>query len=124
MNMKTKVCKSCGKEKKVESFTKNKNMRSGYLNTCKICFNQRAKQYREKKEKVKLELDPNLRLANTKLLDWCRMWKIVEQLGYDIHGDIHQQFCERHTLPYKKKPPKNIKTYIPSDCEEYWKNIL
>jgi hypothetical protein len=44
----TKICKSCGEEKHLSCFEKNDRMKDGYINTCKQC---RADQARERKLK-------------------------------------------------------------------------
>lgn len=41
-----KVCKSCGVEKPIDSFYKNKLMPSGYLNQCIECVKEREKRRR------------------------------------------------------------------------------
>lgn len=64
----------------------------------------------------------NMKLTNPNIGDWCRMWRAMEKLGYDTTKDIHPQFAEKHKVREKKKPPKNIRRYNPSDCVEYWKS--
>jgi hypothetical protein len=29
-------------------------------------------------------------------------------MGYDIGGDIHKQFADKHGLKYRKRPYKNV----------------
>ena len=58
----------------------------------------------------------NMKLTSPTLKDWCKMWSIMEHLGYDTSKDIHTQFCNIHSLPLKKKPPKNIRRYEPHEC--------
>lgn len=45
--MNTKICKKCGRELPIERFYKTKSNKSGYMNTCKECFNEYQKQYRQ-----------------------------------------------------------------------------
>lgn len=99
--MDTKVCKRCGKVKKLESFYRNKNYPDGRTIYCKICQSEATKKSYEK-TKDHLKVFP-LRLTNTYLEDYCKMWDFLTQCGYDVQGDIHEQFCEKYNLTKRKK---------------------
>jgi len=112
-------CTYCGQEKELELFSKNNFTKDGYLAICKLCFNERAKTYRKKGEKKPASKTSGLKLGNTTKKDWCLMFAALEKMGYDLTRDIHQQFCEKHNLPpRKRKPSEKLITYIPSDCTE------
>lgn len=40
----TKTCKECGEEKSVCEFYRNKKMKDGYFNTCKLCESYKARK--------------------------------------------------------------------------------
>ena len=48
-----KRCKKCGKVKTCEDFYRHKGMKSGYLNTCKVCISAIYKEYRNDEEWLK-----------------------------------------------------------------------
>ena len=41
-----KICRICNVEKPIDQFHKNKNMKNGYLNQCKICQHKEQQQRR------------------------------------------------------------------------------
>jgi superfamily II helicase len=43
--IKTKVCKRCGKEAPITEFSKHKGCKDGHHIYCKTCRNEMAKQY-------------------------------------------------------------------------------
>jgi hypothetical protein len=110
----------CGVEKKLTSFSPNKNSRDGLHYYCKLCWTAKIKEYQKnkpKKVKEKEVIDTRFRLINTTKEDWCKMFSIMKDMGYDLSKNIHQQFIEKHNLPAKKSPAgKPIKSYNPSDC--------
>lgn len=51
--IKTKVCKRCGKEAPITEFSKNKQSKDGHNIYCRKCRNEMAKQYyRNKKARM------------------------------------------------------------------------
>jgi hypothetical protein len=110
-----RVCKVCNKEKKDESFYKNKALKSGYNTTCKICSNLYQSKLRKKNIKI-YETSSSLKLAGVKKTDWCSMYLFLKDLGYNIEKDIHFQFTEKYNLEYKNRPSKNTLNYTYKDC--------
>lgn len=110
-----KKCRICGREKKEDSFYKNKNYPDGLDTWCKICKSEYAKARNRNKEKLPVDKD---RLIFTGMCksDWCKMYQFLLSLGYDVKNDIHEQFSKRHGLPYKKRPRKNYITFSYEDC--------
>ena len=53
-NMEKKKCTICEKEKYIDEFVKDKHIKSGYRNQCKLCMNKR-KMLKEHK------LNPNMK---------------------------------------------------------------
>ena len=50
MEIKSKICKECGRELPLEMFSKNKAMRDGHVNICKDC--QREQRRKRKDSKI------------------------------------------------------------------------
>lgn len=113
--MESKVCKKCGLEKAIEFFPRNIGMKDGRLNKCKICHTRDTKLYRSLK--VKKNTRHYMSMNGITKSDWCRMFDFMKKIGYDPDQDIHTQFCEKHGLQPKKKPPQFTKPYLYSDCE-------
>ena len=51
--LKTKICKQCNKEKDIDNFYKDKNVKDGYRNKCKECIKINNTNWR-KNNKVKV----------------------------------------------------------------------
>lgn len=83
---KHKYCKSCTDLLPVDKFYPIPRNKVGYNVRCKVC---EMKKRREKYESTKPV--------------WFSTDDILKGMGYDITGDIHKQFCDRHNLPYKEK---------------------
>lgn len=49
-NIKTKVCKVCGKELPIDQFRPNPKCKDGHLDTCYECLNNKIKETNKKKE--------------------------------------------------------------------------
>lgn len=112
--METKICRVCEVEKPLESFYKCAKCIQGRMPTCKICDLQGKKV--EKEEKIhQFNLDFRRKdeqhyiLAGATPNDYEVMWEILGKMGYNCHGDIHQQFLDRFNfkidvpMEYKKK---------------------
>lgn len=48
--MNTKICRRCGKEKKLEEFPNNSKTKDGKSSWCKSCTKKYQDKYRQKKE--------------------------------------------------------------------------
>ncbi len=71
--MNSKICKLCDTNKNIEDFGRAKNMKSGYLNVCKICLNKRqieSKYKRLKRDKIVIPFHPIFE-SNGKLYRKC-----------------------------------------------------
>lgn len=114
-------CVHCGQLKKKESFPIRKNNKSGYDSACKICRNSMTMEAR-KNNKMNLNLNPNdtshLALRGITKQDYCQMYSLLSKLGYNVFGDIHLQFCERHPeIVYKQLTKKDTIKVAPIDCK-------
>lgn len=56
-NMEKKKCTICGREKYIDEFVKDKHIKSGYRNQCKLCFSER-------KKKREHELNPDMKYSS------------------------------------------------------------
>lgn len=70
--MKTKFCKICKKELPLHYFSKNKNCKDGYLNTCKHCQKQR-----------KLAVLNQTVSTETKICPVCKQELSIDDFGLD-----------------------------------------
>lgn len=111
------VCTCCGKLKRIESFGKNNQQKSGYEKVCKICRNHKAKTKRQLNPKPKSKRD-GMRMSGLRKSDWCGLYKFLQEIGYDVNGDIHRQFVEKHDLVYKERHYKNRVAFYPKDCQD------
>jgi len=117
-----KTCYVCGREKKFESFGRNNQYSDGLQRMCKICKNDRQRNYmkkrgRPRKQNSNEKIDTKFRLVNPTKNDWCLMWSLLTEIGYDVNKNIHEQFAEKYKVPVKVKPPEKPNAYIPSQCE-------
>lgn len=113
MDQITKICCACKKTKELKSFYRNKLFKSGYDNKCKIC--KFEKKYCRQKQSKKLQKSSSLRLSNITEKDWIDMYNFLTSLGYDISGDIHLQFCEKHSLKPRNRMKEKSTTFSPKD---------
>lgn len=114
-----KKCFRCGKEKSLSSFHKCKRNADGRNAVCSICRNTENRERRGSnknnpvKEKV-IRVDFRSGILSKK--DYCRTLEILTQMGYDITKNIHEQFCEKFSLPKKETPPTNKLKWGFQDC--------
>jgi hypothetical protein len=115
-----KKCKICNKNKSLNDFVKNKMMKSGYLNTCKLC------------RKLKLKIDRTIKnsTSRTKIFpyrivcikeDYASMYELLKRVGYDVDsGDIHEQFINKwndkldEKMVKKERDIKSFNHYLPN----------
>ena len=64
----TKTCKECGRAKPMEAFPKNKGMRDGHINTCKVCNATYLRGYHRRR----MEEDPEGRRAAQRVVSQRR----------------------------------------------------
>ncbi len=111
-----KTCIVCKKVKSAESFHKSKAYSDGRNSKCAICVNH----YNKGRTKVnKKETDPALRgliIVHPKKDDFHQMFLFLQSIGYDPSKDIHQQFCEKYNLTYKKRDDHSKNKFSYDDC--------
>ena len=118
--METKVCRICNRTKSIDSFHKSKAYASGRKSECKICSQQYIKQYRvtHGKTEPKEQRNMNLRLTATRPEDYCDMYKFLTGIGYDVHGDVHLQFCEKYGFTYTPRASLSKNKTSVEDCSK------
>lgn len=114
--LKTKICCGCGKEKDIKHFYKNALLPTGYEKRCKICKNSRVKCKKgvgNKRGRPQLKNQPQL--WNVRKKDWVDTYEFLKSIGYDLNKNIHEQFCEKHNLPTRKRMKEKSLQYSPQD---------
>lgn len=108
--METKECKACLVKKTLDKFHKCQNCIQGTVNICKFC---KSKGLTIPKDYVKPEFnrkwskrdEMDFRLNGVSQEDFRVMYEFLKGFGYDVEGDIHQQFLDKWN-PVSKKPMK------------------
>jgi hypothetical protein len=85
--METKECRECGKEKEIDEYYVNLEMKDGHLNKCKECVKERIRRYREKNEERIREVDKSAYENKKKKPDYHaketarrKKWRTAEKL--------------------------------------------
>ena len=113
-----KKCIACDRTRPITSFHKNSNYESGRDSRCKICKTRGITKHPHKHiTKEKDRFQSGFKLNGVKDYDFCQMWKLLRDIGYDTDTDIHQQFVDKYGLKYKKRPYRNNVRLQPNDCE-------
>ncbi len=103
-------CKVCSQVKEIEEdYHKSKN--NTYRIICKRCVSiQKSKDKYENRflgngKKIKRNTSEGIDSGNYKMTtrDWQSTYEMLKLMNYDTSQDIHQQFCERHNIPYNPK---------------------
>lgn len=117
--MEEQMCRACGKVKKIQSYYKNAKYSSGFDSSCKVCRRDGVKVYKtndgEGISTKKRNKPEGCDFTGMAKVDWQKLYKFLNEIGYDIHGDIHAQFCKKHNLPYKERPKQNTISFTPND---------
>lgn len=107
--MKTKFCKKCLETKEVTEFYKQKGMKDGRQNTCKVCIRERSRQWRIKNPKPKKI--PGPRMDGFRLLPEgmrkCSVCDEVKEKKYFYKNSSRasgvNSRCKRCTNEHKKE---------------------
>ena len=107
IGMETRICNACKIEKSLESFYRCKNCRQGRISICKVCKTQGKVVEKDKVHKFNIDFRKSdiqhYNLAGCTPKDYEMMWEVLEQMGYDCYGDLHQQFLDRMKFKYDVK---------------------
>lgn len=112
--LKTKLCCACKKEKTLKQFYKNKLFIDGYMSRCKSCRAQSIRCIERKR--IKNENNGReLTLHGVTMNDYIETYKFLQKMGYSLDKDLHEQFCDRHNLPTRKKPFERCLKFTPKE---------
>jgi hypothetical protein len=95
-----KTCTRCGQTKPLTEFYRSSAGKDGYAHGCKTCHSEYQRN--------KLRENNELNLHGTTYDDYHNCFELLKFMGYDIGGDIHKQFADKHGLKYRKRPYKNV----------------
>jgi hypothetical protein len=115
-----KICCACKKDKEIKNFHRNKIRPDGYENKCKTCKLNGGKCRRGRttiKTIYKASDRRGMILVNVSKEDWVLTYKFLEMLGYSLNRNIHEQFCERHSLNTRKRMKEKSAYYSPKDLD-------
>jgi hypothetical protein len=70
----------------------------------------------KKKPQTKKEFDwfKEFKLTCPRKQDYQKMYEFLSQIGYNLDKDIHQQFCDKHNLRYRRRVKKAESQYLPN----------
>lgn len=116
--MEKRICNACDIEKSLDSFYNCKGCRQGKMSVCKICRIQ-GNLANKNKDKVH-QFNKDFRrtdvihynLAGCTPKDYEMMWEVLEQMGYDCEGNIHQQFLDSMKFKYDVQLKRKKKTHV------------
>lgn len=115
---KSKICCACKKEKDITSFYRNAMMATGYESRCKFCKQSknrcRAENGKDKRsDNGKKRNSPQL--WNVRREDWIDTFNFLEKIGYDLHTNIHEQFCSKYNLEPRPRMKEKSIQYSPEE---------
>ena len=124
--MKTRICKVCGREKVINHFYKHPTGRDGYSSKCKICYMDYRKKWELNRPVDDLPKPKNLFISNREIKiycatkkDYCDMYNLLEEIGYNPSEDIAMQFAKKYNLPFReRKGNRDNNKWSYSDCKE------
>jgi hypothetical protein len=121
--METKICKICEIEKPLESFYVCHKCHKGRQATCKICIlekrNKKDKPIHQFNKEFRKSEAAHFSMAGCTKQDYMDMYELLRDMGYDVDGDVHQQFLNRHNqnekypMKYKKRKINTDNHYLP-----------
>ena len=122
-----KICKACGIEKPVTEYHKNPKMKTGRANVCKKCVALGVRITDPNKASVETQLkweklrEDKSRLSPAKPEDYQVLYEFLTIMGYDVNGDVHQQFLDKwnpgvkgRKMKYKKRNGNSANIYLPN----------
>lgn len=115
-----KQCCACQKEKTIDNFWKNNQLKGGYDNKCKFCKTQGKFCVKKEKKRSSIGRPSNTtapQLWNVRKKDWIETYEFLKKIGYDLSSDktIHEQFCEKHNIKPRKRMYEKSIQYKPKD---------
>ena len=112
-----KICRTCNLELPIDNFYRNTTYRDGRYNDCIACYSVKRKKYLAELPKVKqqkpLQESSFLQLRGVNKEDYETMYRFFNSIGYNIEGDIHQQFIDKHGIKtYNQRKKRELNKYL------------
>jgi hypothetical protein len=119
-------CNSCEIEKDITSFYKCKECKDGVAKVCKLCRNQGRKSTKSERtihsfnKEFRRSDESYYNMAGTTKKDYDDMYYILSKIGYDVWGDVHKQFVDKHNvnekypMKYKKRKYNTENHFLPN----------
>lgn len=107
-----KLCVKCGGLYPISKFYSNPKTKDKLKTNCKYCEcvyyrrNYHSENYQNIDGMFKPVKD-----------DYYYMYKVLLNLGYDIKGNVAEQFSKKYNLKYRKRWTKNMNKYSPEDFD-------
>ena len=89
----TQNCPCCKEKRSKMKFTDYGHLEKYNDGCCSTCF---RKNMPEQVRHIKLS-------GKISLTDYVNTYRFLKDIGYDITGDIHLQFCQKYNLEYKER---------------------
>jgi hypothetical protein len=99
----------------------------GRQGSCKICVVQRRTGKKREEGKIhpfnkefRRSEESYYNMAGTTKKDYDDMYDILSKIGYDVWGDVHKQFLDKHNvnekypMKYKKRKYNTDNHYLPN----------
>lgn len=114
---KKKFCCACSKEKEVKCFYVNRYSKDGYESRCKVCKKTKILCKKKLLSKRIPQYKNAPQLWNVSRQDWIDTYNFLEKIGYNLSSEktIHEQFCENHNLPTRKRMYEKSIQYTPQE---------
>ena len=114
-----KICRTCNLELPIDNFYRNTTYKDGRYNDCIPCYSIKRKIYlsnqptKETKKNKPLLESSYFQLRGVNKEDYEVMYKFLEHMNYNLEGDIHQQFIDKHGIKtYKKRRKRELNKYL------------
>jgi hypothetical protein len=101
----TKLCRTCEMELPIRNFYKSKSNQGGYHYSCRLCMSEDRRIRRREQKGSNLSYVRNksdIYLGHTTQKDFNDMYDFLSKIGYNIEGDIHQQFLDKYNSRFKR----------------------
>lgn len=116
----TKKCIICCLDLPMDEFYYNRAAKDKKQSRCKKCVAKYNQNYRANRiaNNTDKKRSYALKLTNVKKSDYHKMYKLLKEIGYDVGGNIHEQFCAKYDLKTKIRPKKMQNMYNASDFDD------
>jgi hypothetical protein len=110
-----KTCKACGASKLLKDYMKCEQCVDGYRPRCRHCISNNVQIDYDNTQRKKLWYDDNLSMRGVVKDVYIEMYKLLEEIGYDLTKPIDEQFAEKYNLTVKHRCKFKQNKYNPKD---------